>query len=475
MGLSQAVQSAVSLMSFCCSFPVPICFFQPMLVSVSMSLRHQIMYRIAVSALCMVLLGGALVIWQARQAVAKEVQASIQLVLQLVSFGIADTPAIEVDDLSRFHALRQTRHLTIALEKPDGQLIHFVGDQQLSHPAGLPPAWFIRMVQSEYPQVEHHVKTADGQMLRLLINAQPLDEITEVWEESSGFFVAVSLMTALTFLAVNLALNKSFKAIDIIVEGLRLVETGQYQPPLPRFSTTEFSQIANAINHMTSEQQKARLENRALTQHSLAIQEDERQRLSQELHDELGQSLTAIKVMAATLAQPAAKVDGIASTIMAICDHLMLVVRSMMQQLHPLMLSELGLKAALDDLISHWSERNPNLRLSIRCDDAVDTLDKAISIQVYRVIQESLTNVVRHAQAQQVAIEVGIRNDRQPLLQVQIKDDGQGCDLDATPSGFGLRGMQERIQSLGGALAMHSTPGHGMTISAHIPLNNDAP
>ena len=435
-----------------------------------MSLRHQIIYRIVVSSLCLLLLGGALAIWQARQAVVKEVDASIQLALQFISMGIANTPAIEVDDLSRFHALRQTRHLTIALKKPDGQLIHFVGDRSPSPADSRPPAWFVRMVQSDYPQVEHDVKTRDGQWLRLVIKAQPLDEITEVWEESVGFFVSISLMTLLTFLAINVALNKSFKAIGVIVDALRLVETGQYQQPLPRFSTTEFDHIATAINHMTREQEKARRDNRALTQHSLAIQEDERQRLSQELHDELGQSITAIKVMAAALSQPVAKVPDIAKGVMGICDHLMLVVRSMMQQLHPLILTELGLKAALDDLIQHWSERNPDLGLTIHCDEAVDALDKAIIIQVYRVIQESLTNVMRHAQAQQVVISLGITTTTPRLMQLQIQDDGQGCDLQSNASGFGLRGMQERIKSLDGTFTVHSSPGNGMSITAAIPL-----
>lgn len=437
-----------------------------------MSLRYQIIHRILLSSLCILVLGGAIAIWQARQAVDKEVDASIHLALQLFTLGIADTPAFkQVEDLSRFRALRQTRHLSIELQTADGQLIHFTGDNQPSNPEQMPPEWFIRFVQGDYPKVEHQFETEDGRLLTLIIKAQPLDEITEVWEESVAFFASISLLIVLTFLAVNLVFNKSLKSIAVIVDALRLIETGQYRHKLPTFSTEELDNIAKAINHMTVELEKSRQENRALTQHSLAIQEEERQRLSQELHDEFGQSLTAIKVMAVTAAHQQTDTGKITASISQICDHLMTVVRSMMQQLHPLVLTELGLKATLEDMVNHWSERNPELDLQIQCRDEVDRLDKNITIQVFRVIQECLTNVIRHAQARRVTIDLQIAQQPRKSLQLKVADDGQGCDLKTVNRGFGLRGMNERIKSLDGELAVESKSGAGMTVTAWIPLS----
>lgn len=435
-----------------------------------MSLRNQIIYRIFFSSICILVLGGAIAIWQARQAVTKEVDASIHLALQFITLGIADNPVFQVQDLSRFRTLRQTRHLSIELQTSDGQLIQFAGDNQPSDPETMPPNWFIRFVQSDYPTVEHQIKTRDGQLLTLIIKAQPLDEITEVWEESVAFFVSISLLTALTFLAVNLVLNKSFKSIGMIVDALRVIETGQYRQQLPTFSTAEFDHIAKAINHMTVELEKSQQENRALTQHSLAIQEEERQRLSQELHDEFGQSLTAIKVMAVTAAHQNADTGKISASITEICDHLIAVVRSMMQQLHPLVLTELGLKATLEEMVNHWSERNPDLNLAIRCSDEVDALDKAVIIQVFRVIQECLTNVVRHAKAHRVTIDLKMTDKPQDTLLLKVQDDGQGCDLSVTNRGFGLRGIKERIKSLNGEISLQSKPSEGMTVTARIPL-----
>lgn len=410
-------------------------------------------------------------IWQARQAVEKEVDASIHLALQLITLGLADAPVFrEIDDLSHFRALQQTRHLSIQLQKPDGQLVHFAGDQQPSRPEEMPPAWFIRLVQGDYPKVEHQLISKDGKVLTLIIQAQPLDEITEVWQESIGFFASILLLTMLTFVAVNMAFNKSLKSIAVIVEALREIETGQYRHALPAFAVTEFDHIAKAINHMTGELEKTRLENRALTQHTLVIQEDERQRLSQELHDELGQSLTAIKVMAVTAARQNADTGKICGSITEICDHLMNVVRSMMQQLHPLVLTELGLKATLEEMVNHWAERHSELELSINCSEEVDGVDKNITIQAFRVIQECLTNVVRHSQASRVHIDLQLLERPIASLQLKVEDNGQGCDLNQANSGFGLLGMKERIKSLEGRLSIQSRSGEGMTVIAWIPL-----
>jgi len=148
------------------------------------------------------------------------------------------------------------------------------------------------------------------------------------------------------------------------------------------------------------------------------------------------------------------------------------VVRSMMHQLHPLVLTELGLKATMEDLLNHWSIRNPELKLTITCPDEVDFLEQKITIQIFRVVQECLTNIVRHAQAKQAAINLEIEHQGKTgaALRLQVTDDGQGCAIDKIKTGFGLLGMRERINSLGGEFAIQTQPYQGMSIIATIPL-----
>lgn len=439
----------------------------------AMSLRYQINVRIFVSSLCILLLGSLLALWQARSAVEKEVDSSIHLAVQLITFGFAQAAHnlhAETDWLPQFNALKETRHLSIQLKMPSGEIVRIAHKNPDISQAELPPEWFINLVEGTHPQAEHAITTLGGKQLTLIIQANPLDEITEVWAESLGVFSTLLLLTAFTFLAVNLAFNKALKSIAVIVNALKNIETGDYQQKLPDFTIAEYDSIAKAINHMTAELAHSQQQNRALTQHSLAIQEDERQRLSQELHDELGQSLTAIKVMAAT-AERSGQIASI-QPIIGVCDHLMGVVRSMMHQLHPLILTELGLKATMEDLLNHWTLRNPGLNLSISCPDEVDDLDSKITIQIFRIVQECLTNIVRHAQAQRATISLSVVHptSRPKTLCLCVSDNGVGCAPEQLKSGFGLLGMKERIHSLGGELSIQTQPLQGMSITASIPL-----
>ncbi len=435
-----------------------------------MSLRYQISIRILVISLCILLLGGSIGIWQARQSVKKEVDSSIHLALQLIKLGMGGTKANQTDWMSRLSHLDQTRHLNIQLKMPSGKLINISGHSQRQKTDDMPPDWFVRLVLSDYPIVEYPIKTSNNGTLTLLIKANPMDEISEAWQESIAFFITLFALVLLTFLSVQLVFNKTIKSIHAIIEHLKGIEKGDYQKKLAGFSTREYDDIAKAINHMTDVLNKTEQQNRALTQHSLEIQEDERQRLSQELHDEFGQSLTALKVMAVTAAHDKTDTQKITASMIEICDHLMAVVRSMMKQLHPLILTELGLKATLEDLLHHWEVRHTDTVFTLHYEDAVDQLEQSVMIQIFRVIQESLTNIIRHAHASQVDITLCIEPDSDTLV-LSIIDDGVGCNLEQVSSGFGLLGMKERITLLGGRFEIQSENNKGLKIMAEIPLS----
>jgi two-component system sensor histidine kinase UhpB len=434
-----------------------------------MSLRYQINLRILISSFCILLLGGAIALGQARQAVNEEIDASISLAVQLMKFGFSQGRFNEADWLRGINSLKETRHLHIQLKTPSGQLLS-VPQKSSDAAKPKPPQWFIGLVGGKRTQTVQPIVTVDGKRFMLIIQANPLDEITEVWKESTAFFVSLFLLALLTFLAVHLAFDKALKSIAIIVNVLENIEKGDYRRKLPEFATLEYDSIAKAINHMTDELDKAQQENRALTQHSLEIQEDERQRLAQELHDELGQSLTAIKVMAVTAGRQKVDIKQITETIATLSDHLMAVVRSMMHQLHPLVLTELGLKAAIEDLIGHWTVRHPELHLSLDCTEQVDGMNQKITIQIFRVVQECLTNIVRHAEASEASIAIRIDREPEARLRLEVSDNGRGCADGNIKTGFGLLGMKERIQSLDGEFSIDTGLRRGMRIAASIPL-----
>ncbi len=434
-----------------------------------MSLRYQISIRILLISLCLFFIGSGVGIWQARQAIKKEVDSSINLALQLIKMGIDNKKINQISNIPQLPHLKQTRHLTIHLKSATGKVTSLTGKSAFNLRNDSAPPWFINLVLSQYPKAEYQIKTVDDQLLTLIIQANPMDEIAEVWQETLVFFSVLFSLVLLTFLSVHLVFNKTLQTIHTIIAHLKSIEKGAYQKKLAYFATEEYDQIASAINHMTDELNHTQQQNQALTQHSLKIQEEERQHLSQELHDEFGQSLTAIKVMAVAAEHENADISQIMPSIIDICDHLTIVVNSMMKQLHPLILTELGLKATLEDLLYHWEKRSSSIRFSLQYDNAVDNVNRTIIIHIFRVIQESLTNIIRHAKANHVIISLKI-NTMPKKLELVISDDGQGCDLSQVKSGFGLLSMAERIKLLDGKFTLDTQVNKGMKIIVSIPL-----
>lgn len=434
------------------------------------TLRYQINSRIFILACCIFLIGGMFTLWQAKRAVQDEMQSSIHLALQLISFNLSQNNA-RTDWIVQLNALKETRHLHIQLKEPSGNLLT-ISQISATPMQSNPPKWFVDLISNMPIQFERTLITNKGDALILLIEANPLNEISEVWQESSTFFCLLFLLIASIFVVIQLVFNRVLKAILEIVKGLSRVESGNFQQQLPDFDNVEMTQISNAINHTFEKLNVMQQENRALTQHNLTVQEQERQHLAQELHDELGQSLTAIKVMAVTISRADKSQNPLiqqsTDSVIQLCDHLMRVVRSMMQQLHPLILSELGLKAALDDLISHWKMRHSYLEIRFDYDNDCDVLTENISIHIFRIVQECLTNIVRHANATEVLISV--TRGKKDFLTLRIVDNGQGCEMKNLKKGFGLLSMRERVRSLNGEFLIETASTCGMKINVKIPL-----
>jgi two-component system sensor histidine kinase UhpB len=436
------------------------------------SLHRLINNRIAFAALAILCLTSILTIWQAKQSVKNELDSSLKLVLQLIQLSIDDKDFKNhslVDDwLPKLVSIEQTRHLSIQLVRANAESVRFAS-AQTKPSSNPPPAWFISLIAAESPRIEQKFTDSTGENMSIIIQANPTDEIAEAWKESSIFFLMMAVFVSSIFFAVNMVFTKSFTAINTIINTLKIIETGHYHKKLPAFNINEYDNIANAINHMTQVMSDAQQENKALIRHNLMIQEDERKNLAKELHDELGQSITAIKVMAVTAKQSNHLSVAIADHIAEVCDNLITEVRQMMRHLHPLSLSELGLKASLEDLLNQWQLRYPQLTTAINCSDEVDRLTPDISMQIYRIIQECLTNIVRHADATNAWIDLQISPEN--CLIVALKDNGKGCSVPQLKNGFGLLGMRERVSSIHGEFSIVTGDKLGMKITASIPLS----
>ena len=151
------------------------------------------------------------------------------------------------------------------------------------------------------------------------------------------------------------------------------------------------------------------------------------------------------------------------------------MVRDLIRQLRPVGLDELGLKAALEHYLGHWQQRLPQIRFAIELDGDLDNLGEQMSLAIYRLTQEGLTNAARHAHAAQVQIQVSCRNPAPGATSevvFRMADDGCGADLAARRSGLGLIGMRERVEMLGGDLQLRSESARGFEIVARIPVTH---
>jgi PAS domain S-box-containing protein len=217
-------------------------------------------------------------------------------------------------------------------------------------------------------------------------------------------------------------------------------------------------------------------ENRRLSQRSMQVQEEERRNLARELHDELGQSLNAIKVDAVTIrdrSDNAAEVQRGAKAIIEVSGQVYDVVRSLMQRLRPVALDELGLRSAVEYGVEQWRRRHPAVRCSFAAEGELDNLNEQFNITLYRLAQECLTNVAKHAQATQIAISL-VRTDCAghdgEEVRFSFEDDGRGFDPGQRRQGLGLVGLRERVEALGGHFDLQSAPGQGVRVRASIPL-----
>lgn len=435
-----------------------------------MSLKARLHWLFALTLLGALSIGTALIVHDARRSVREEVSASLSLARHLLE----TSPDGAMDEESMGKLMRQLaelgrmRHLRLIVHRavPEPTLI---SEAQMEK-TGV-PALFVWLTEPEPIRVEKWL-AKPGNSPGIVIESRPEDEIAEVWGETRRFLGILLWSFLGVYALVLLLLGRAFRHVGAILDALRRVENGDYSQRLPEFPQPEFRQIAGAFNHAAEALQKARADNLALAGHSLRVQEEERRAIARELHDELGQSLSAIKALSAAIRgrESTGETREAATAIAALCDTLFDSVRGLVRRLRPATIDELGLQAALEDLRQSWCKLHPGIRIDLEFAEAVENAGADAKIQIFRIVQECLTNSVRHAGAGRIAVMLSIDSPDGVILQVQ--DDGRGFDASHPPDGFGISGMRERVSCLGGQFALTSAPNRGVSVEARIPLES---
>ncbi|WP_425056073.1 histidine kinase [Pseudomonas abyssi] len=394
---------------------------------------------------------------QAEKDLVRELHASRALALQLFD-GLSRSPTSP--DPHQFDGLRHLR-------------ISRVGEALPATTAEDVPRWLVNWLQ---PAVDERfppltLSFNDGSQWH--ITPDPHDELGEIWESVQLLLLVFAAALAVSLLAIHWALGRGQRAYQQLLGGLHEVASGRFSTRLAASQQPELNHLAERFNAMTGALQQAEQRNQNLTQRLLSVQEDERTQLAHALHDDLGQYLTGIRAQTFMLQHSRSgspeQVEQLSQQLLASCDGLQQGFRALVRDLHPVVLQRLGLEQALAQLTEQWQvQHGIDCRLLLTTD--LPELAPDARAHLYRLVQEALNNVARHARATQVQIWLGCVGDQ---LVVRIEDDGCGLEQGSV-WGIGMHSMHERARCLGAVLHLRSAEQSGLILELSIPWRQAA-
>jgi len=430
------------------------------------------------------LVASSVMILRARTQIRTETAASMRLAELLVSDAVnlvhQQLPAEQF--LSELPAqFRLMRHVRIAVKDAVGApvampLADRVGGRRADErePA---PNWFAVLVAS--PIETHDVPViVDGRSVgQVEIIGEPADEIAEIWENTVVIGIVIVLLNIAMIGILYILFGRVLDPLTVLADGLSDLKRETYNARLPRPPTRELAALTDHFNALARALEIVRTENLLINRRLITAQDDERRRTALELHDEVGPCLFGLKANASSIADafgdlPAKARQSVSERlhdILAIIEHLQSINRSMLDRLRPMALGHVPLKEILAQLVRERSRQYSQISFSFVDGNLLRSYGDSTDLTIYRCIQESLTNAIRHAQASHVTVELRHAASA-PQLILTVRDDGRGMNPD-TPPGFGIRGMQERVQGLGGRYVVESETGRGTCVCITVPVN----
>jgi two-component system sensor histidine kinase UhpB len=310
-----------------------------------------------------------------------------------------------------------------------------------------------------------------GEPGRIVITTDPANGIAKVWRLAKIGFGAMILFSASTLALVAFGLTHSLRPLGQLAAGLTRIGDGDYSARVGAGGPTEIAMLGQHFDLMAEQLQRMQGRTRALTAQLLAVQERERRDIARDLHDELGPCLLAanLDVLALIRLNQAEKreaVEDCARGLSGVLKRMQAQVRQMISRLHLETADPFDLGSATADLVGFWRERCPEIDWHVAPWEDWPDLSRTQAVALHRILQEAVSNAVRHSGARNVSIECAREADE---IVVRVRDDGKGFSPRAG-GGFGLPGMRERIEALGGTLAITSGPGQGTAITARLPV-----
>ena len=419
---------------------------------------------------------------EATPRVQAEDQSVIRLAREFVETivaGLNEAPDPEVRLNQIVRDLSRLRHVSIARQDDAAGISRQSAHSDADDDARSPPAWFVSLVHPEKTSVSVPI-TIRGRPQALVITSHPDDEMAEIWDGIVTQLEVGSAIAAALFLITMTVVGRALAPLKALSQAMTDIESGRYGTRVTPGGAPELAAICTRLNHLAATLGDAIEEKRRLAERTVSLQDVERKEIARELHDEFGPYLFALRAHAGALMRlsevgvpDAGALRRHGAAILEQVNALQQFNRRILERLRPVGLAELGLREALGALLRLWGESHPDMAIETTISLALGETGETAELTIYRVIQEALTNVFRHAGATSVNVSVepaeqptGLHADRGFAL-VRVRDNGSGMKPDHK-LGFGLTGMRERILALGGTLTIASDEG-GVTVEALVP------
>jgi two-component system sensor histidine kinase UhpB len=441
-----------------------------------MSLRLRLISLVAIVLAVSLVFGSAIACFSASRSVRTEMLSALVVAEQTIENAVDGLqtsldPKRELENLVT--SFKGNRHLRVSLS---GDTRAIASPAVEESPFGRVPEWFVRLIRVVPATSRVPITLADRSYESVVIETDPHNEIVEVWNELSDSLITLALFCSLTILLIYLFIGRALQPLDRLAAALEQVGHGAYGTRIDGKAVPELSRLRDAFNRMAEQLAGMDLDNRRLNEQLLSLQEKERSELACDLHDEVSPFLFAINVDMANIARLAKEGSpaGILKHIPSVTDavnHMQRQVRNMLGRLRPIGLAEFGLKAAIGNLVEFWRRRHPKIDYRVTISPNCEGLGELIDSTIYRIVQEALSNAVRHGQPTMITVSVGRachEKDGRHDVVIEVFDDGHGMD-DAPGVGYGLLGMSERVRAMGGHLALSPGPGAGLAVKAVLP------
>jgi two-component system, NarL family, sensor histidine kinase UhpB len=331
------------------------------------------------------------------------------------------------------------------------------------------PNWFIRALTIPELGAAYPISIQGRRVGDVLFSPDISADVFEKWVGFLAITLSATTLMLLTAGITSFILGAVLHPLLDLGTGLTRMRDGRYDEAIPVTGPPEIRRSCTEANELASTLSRLSDDNRKLLHKLVSLQDHERQELAQELHDELGPLLFAIRanstVLLETIPVGDPKLDPPLQGVLKAVEALQLANRRILEGLHPLYLDELGLDRSVQTLLKNARSQAPNIRITSYIDPRLNNVNGLHSQTIYRVLQEGVTNALRHAKAQSINATADFNEFE---IVVQVCDDGIGLASD-TEFGRGLAGMQERIRALGGSFELFRKEARTI-IRCHLPI-----